>query len=445
MTAWRRWKTSNRGSVQCPGKRSATESSATRRDPAGPADVCVGAGSGTRRALVSRRGPTRTAIVRWRKLTGLSAVGGSEGQDGAGKWHLTNDGPTAIVWLLLSVRPWRWRGVPGLLPKRSEPRERRNPSRVDGVLDEAAWRRSGLHRGVHPASAGRRRACLPTHRHSHPLRRTDGLFRDRQPRHGSRRHLPHGHPAGRRGVGGRRGGPRPRHVRRRQQRLRVHGELAGNPAGRALGGQRAHPGHHLGRQLAVGRSDERSGLDRRGRHPLRNGPLRAGNLHLGLQCDPLPPQESGAEPLDPGPFGVVSDRRDRQHHGPRSDRGRHQELRLHPLRAGGPPGDAGRHHGVRTRPALRAVQQHRHRLLLQPGFRHRRSRRRAGEPHPLRAVVPGEASLLSGRHGELPHPHRAVLLPPDRRHAVGREGQRQGRQVEGQRTRQPDGFGDRHL
>ena len=31
------------------------------------------------------------------------------------------------------------------------------------------------------------------------------------------------------------------------------------------------------------------------------------------------------------------------HHRPRSDRGRHQELRLHPLRAGGPPGGAGRH------------------------------------------------------------------------------------------------------
>ena len=62
------------------------------------------------------------------------------------------------------------------------------------------------------------------------------------------------------------------------------------------------PGHHLGRQLAIGRIDERSRLVRRGRHPLRNGSLRAGNLHLGLQRDPLPPQESGAEPLDSRAF-----------------------------------------------------------------------------------------------------------------------------------------------
>ena len=133
------------------------------------------------------------------------------------------------------------------------------------------------------------------------------------------------------------------------------------------------------------------------------------------------------------------------HHRPRSDRGRHQELRLHPLPAGGPPGGAGRHHGVRTRSALRAVQQHRDRLLLQSGLRHRRGRRRAGEPDALRAVVPGKAPLLPGRHGELSDPHRAVLLPPDRGHAVGREGQREGRQVEGQRAGQPDGLGDRHL
>ena len=133
------------------------------------------------------------------------------------------------------------------------------------------------------------------------------------------------------------------------------------------------------------------------------------------------------------------------HHRPRSDRGRHQELRLHPLPAGGPPGGAGRHHGVRTRSALRAVQQHRDRLLLQSGLRHRRGRRRAGEPDALRAVVPGKAPLLPGRHGELSDPHRAVLLPPDRRHAVGREGQREGRQVESQRAGQPDGLGVRHL
>ena len=63
----------------------------------------------------------------------------------------------------------------------------------------------------------------------------------------------------------------------------------------------------------------------------------------------------------------------------------------------------------------------------------------------LRAVVPREASLLPGGHGELPDPHRAVLLPPDRGHAVGREGQREGRQVEGQRAGQPDGLGGRHV
>ena len=341
---------------------------------------------------------------------------------------------------------------PGGVPRTGRaPRVEFRPHRPGGPGDQGLRthrnrRRAGrgglgqrrLDRDLHPAPAGRRRAGLPAHRHPRPLRRADGLFRDRGPGHGPRSDLPDRHPARRRGLGGRRRGARPRHLRRRQQRLRVHGQLAGHPAGRALGGQRPHPGHHLGRQLAFGGRDGRRRLDRRGRHPVRDGPFRPRSDRLGLQRDPLRPPEPRAEPLDPGPLRVVPDRRDRRHHRARPDRGGHEELRLHPLRAGGAAGGAAGHHRGRTRPALRAVEQHRDRLLVQPRLRHRRGRRRAGEPDPLRAVLPGEAPLLPRGHGELPHPHRAVLLAPDRGHAVGRQGQRQGRQVAGQRVGQPD-------
>ena len=136
-------------------------------------------------------------------------------------------------------------------------------------------------------------------------------------------------PARRRGLGGRRRSARHRHVRRPQQRLRVH-STRWQPNRTSAGPTTDARGTPPGTPTALSAGTTKAHSWSPGGHPVRDCPLRAEMHRLGIQCDRIPTEELRAEPLDPVTLGVVPDRRDRQHHRSRPDRPRHQELCRHP-------------------------------------------------------------------------------------------------------------------